>query len=116
LTYLKTSPDGLAPAEAQQRLAQYGPNELEETHARSRWDILLDQFKNVMLLLLIAVAILSGVLDVLESFQSQQFVFPKDTIAILAIVVLNGLLGYIQESKAEQALLALKKMSASRVR
>ncbi|MCS7081337.1 MAG: cation-transporting P-type ATPase, partial [Chloracidobacterium sp.] len=62
LTYLKTSPDGLAPAEAQQRLAQYGPNELEETHARSRWDILLDQFKNVMLLLLIAVAILSGVL------------------------------------------------------
>ncbi|MCS7030884.1 MAG: cation-transporting P-type ATPase [Gloeomargarita sp. SKYG116] len=116
LTYLKTSPDGLAPAEAQQRLAQYGPNELEETHARSRWDILLDQFKNVMLLLLIAVAILSGVLDVLESLQSQEFIFPKDTVAILAIVVLNGLLGYIQESKAEQALLALKKMSASRVR
>ncbi|MEN9228620.1 MAG: cation-transporting P-type ATPase [Gloeomargarita sp. HHBFW_bins_205] len=116
LTYLETSPDGLAAAEAQRRLAQYGPNELQETHARSRWDILLDQFKNVMLVLLIVVALVSGLLDVLESIQSQQLVFPKDTLAILAIVVLNGLLGYIQESKAEQALLALKKMSASRVR
>ncbi len=114
--YLETSTDGLNSAQVAERLAHYGANELQEIHRRSRWQILLDQFKNVMLLLLIAVAVIAAITDVIQAIQEQRFIFPKDTVAILSIVVLNGLLGYVQEVKAEQALTALKKMSSSRVR
>jgi Ca2+-transporting ATPase len=117
---LSTNADtGLSPQEAQQRLEQYGPNELEETGGRSAWEILIDQFKNIMLLMLIAVAIVSGVLDLmaLQSGELKPGEVPfKDTIAILAIVVLNGILGYVQESRAEKALAALKKLSSPNVR
>ena len=88
----------------------YGPNELEELGGRPPWRILLDQFTNIMLLMLIAVAVVSGVL----SFRNQEF--PKDAIAIFAIVILNGVLGYFQESRAEKALAALKKMASPSVR
>jgi Ca2+-transporting ATPase len=117
---LSTNADtGLSPQEAQQRLEQYGPNELEETGGRSAWEILVDQFKNIMLLMLIAVAIVSGILDLLalqnNELKAGEVPF-KDTIAILAIVVLNGILGYVQESRAEKALAALKKLSSPNVR
>ena len=88
-------------------LRQYfGFNELKETNKRSPLSILWDQFTNIMLVMLIAVAIVSAVLDL------RQGSFPKDAIAIFAIVILNGILGYLQESRAEQALAALKKLSA----
>ncbi|BAY45842.1 ATPase [Scytonema sp. HK-05] len=120
LELLKTNAEtGLTPQEVQQRLQKYGPNELEETAGRSAWEILVDQFKNIMLLMLIAVAIISGVLDLLAwqqgSLKPGELPF-KDTIAILAIVVLNGILGYVQESRAEKALAALKKLSSPNVR
>ncbi len=92
------------------RLAQYGTNTLTEAAGRSRWRILWDQFSNIMLLMLIGVAVVSGILD----WRSQSF--PKDAIAIFAIVLLNALLGYLQESRAEQALKALKALSAPDVR
>jgi Ca2+-transporting ATPase len=101
---------GLSFQEVQQRLQQYGPNELTETGGRSPWEILLDQFKNIMLLMLIAVAVVSAVLDLRGNN------FPKDAIAISSIVILNGILGYLQESRAEKALAALKRLSAPRVR
>jgi len=101
---------GLSFQEVQQRLQQYGPNELTETGGRSPWEILLDQFKNIMLLMLIAVAVVSAVLDLRGNN------FPKDAIAISSIVILNGILGYLQESRAEKALAALKSLSAPRVR
>ena len=116
LNHLETHTQGLSPAQVAERLAQYGANKLQETHRRSRWQIFLDQFKNVMLLLLIAVAGISALTDAIQALQEQRFIFPKDTMAILSIVILNGLLGYVQETKAEQALAALKKMSSSRVR
>ncbi|MCV3215162.1 cation-translocating P-type ATPase [Plectonema radiosum NIES-515] len=110
---------GLTPQEVEQRLQKYGTNELQESGGRSAWEILLDQFKNIMLLMLIAVALISGGLDFL-SWQSGQLkpgeVPFKDTIAILAIVILNGILGYVQESRAEKALAALKKLSSPNVR
>ena len=120
LELLKTNAEtGLTPQEVEQRLQKYGPNELEETAGRSAWEILVDQFKNIMLLMLIAVAIISGVLDLLAwqqgSLKPGELPF-KDTIAILAIVVLNGILGYVQESRAEKALAALKKLSSPNVR
>ncbi|AUB41421.1 Ca2+-transporting ATPase [Nostoc flagelliforme CCNUN1] len=110
---------GLTPQEIQQRLQKYGPNELEETAGRSTWEILLDQFKNIMLLMLIGVALISGFLDLMalrEGRLKPGEVPFKDTIAILAIVILNGILGYVQESRAEKALAALKKMTSPLVR
>jgi P-type Ca2+ transporter type 2C len=110
---------GLTPQEIEQRLQKYGPNELEETAGRSAWEILLDQFKNIMLLMLIGVALISGILDLLAlragDLKPGEVPF-KDTIAILAIVILNGILGYVQESRAEKALAALKKMTSPLVR
>ncbi|MGF2036643.1 MAG: cation-translocating P-type ATPase [Nostoc sp. CmiVER01] len=110
---------GLTPQEIEQRLQKYGPNELEETAGRSSWEILLDQFKNIMLLMLIGVALISGFLDLMalrEGRLKPGEVPFKDTIAILAIVILNGILGYVQESRAEKALAALKKMTSPLVR
>ncbi|MGB3200637.1 MAG: cation-transporting P-type ATPase, partial [Nodosilinea sp.] len=100
---------GLSAQVVVERRGQYGPNELEETGGRPAWQILLDQFTNIMLLMLIAVAVVSGVL----SFRNQEF--PKDAIAIFAIVILNGVLGYLQESRAEKALAALKQMASPSV-
>jgi P-type Ca2+ transporter type 2C len=110
---------GLTEQQIKERQIKFGPNELQEAEGRSTWEILFDQFKNIMLVMLIAVAIISGVLDFMSLTQggqkSNDIPF-KDTIAILAIVVLNGVLGYLQESRAEKALAALKSMSSPRVR
>ncbi len=101
---------GLTAVALQERQRRYGPNELEEQAGRSTWVIIIDQFSNIMLLMLIAVAIVSAVL----SIRADEF--PKDAVAISLIVVLNGILGYLQESRAEKALAALKKLSSPRVR
>ena len=101
---------GLSTEDVQSRLIEYGPNELIETGGRSRWQILLAQFADVMLLMLIGVAVVAAVLDVRSGK------FPKDAIAIMTIVILNAVLGYLQESKAEQALAALKDLSSPAVR
>ncbi|MDX2216117.1 MAG: cation-translocating P-type ATPase [Oculatellaceae cyanobacterium bins.114] len=110
---------GLTSQQVAERLQHYGPNELEESGGRSTWAILLDQFKNIMLLMLIAVAIISGIMDLLDlragTVKANDIPF-KDTIAILAIVFLNGLLGFVQESRAEKALAALKNLASPRVR
>jgi P-type Ca2+ transporter type 2C len=101
---------GLTEQQVAKRLDQYGPNELTESGGRNPLNILLDQFTNIMLLMLIAVAVVSGILDI----RSQTF--PKDAIAIFAIVILNGILGYVQESRAEKALAALKRLASPKVR
>jgi P-type Ca2+ transporter type 2C len=110
---------GLTSQEVEQRRQKYGTNELEEHGGRNPWQILLDQFTNIMLLMLIAVAFISGFLDLLAltggTLKPGEVPF-KDTIAIMAIVILNGILGYVQESRAEQALAALKKLSSPVVR
>lgn len=110
---------GLTTQEVEQRSQKYGLNELEENGGRSPWQILLDQFTNIMLLMLIAVAFISGFLDLMAlsggTLKDGEVPF-KDTIAIMAIVILNGILGYVQESRAEQALAALKKLSSPLVR
>ncbi|NES82941.1 MAG: cation-translocating P-type ATPase [Moorea sp. SIO2B7] len=110
---------GLNAQEVQRRLQHYGSNEIQEIAGRSNWEILLDQFKNIMLLMLIVVAIISGILDLVElqsGSASEEIVPFKDTIAILLIVILNGVLGYLQETRAEKALAALKRLSSPKVR
>jgi P-type Ca2+ transporter type 2C len=108
---------GLTTDQVQSRLAQYGKNELVAAAGRSRWQILLDQFTNIMLLMLIFVALVSGVMDI-WSMQAGEFKgFPfKDTIAIMSVVILNGVMGYLQESKAEEALAALKQLASPQVK
>src|SRR5262249_47682519 len=99
LDVLRTSEAGLSADEARQRLARYGPNAFDLKEKRTPFRILLAQFTDFMIVVLIAAAIISGIVGDL-----------KDTIVIGAIVVLNGVIGFIQEYRAEQALEALQKM------
>lgn len=111
LKLLDSHPEtGLTSAQIEQQRAIFGLNELKETETRHPLTILWEQFTNIMLVMLIAVAIVSAVLDF------RQGVFPKDAVAIFAIVVLNGILGYLQESRAEKALAALKRLSSPKVK
>ncbi|MGD8245201.1 MAG: cation-transporting P-type ATPase, partial [Anaerolineae bacterium] len=97
--------NGLSQAEAERRLAEDGPNELTERGLRSPWRILAAQFTEVMVVVLIvAAAIAFAVGD------------PKDTIAILVIVVLNAALGFTQEYRAERAIAALKTLAVPRIK
>jgi Ca2+-transporting ATPase len=99
---LNTHPNrGLSAAEAQARLAQYGPNQLQERPRPTFWHMLLGQFNNFLVLILISASVVSFLLD--------EYV---DAGAIMAIVILNAILGVVQESKAEEALAALKKLAA----
>ena len=98
---LKSSPEGLSSAEAKKRLQEYGPNRLSETKKKSPFIMFLDQFTDFMILVLIAAAIISGFIGELS-----------DTIAIIVIVILNAIIGFVQEYRAEKAMAALKKMVA----
>ncbi len=102
LQELGTDPQkGLTSAEAQQRAAQFGPNQLREGKAISLLALLAEQFTDFIVLVLIAAAMVSGFL--------QEWV---NAIAIIAIVILNALLGLFQEYRAERALAALKRLAA----
>jgi Ca2+-transporting ATPase len=101
---------GISNQEVSNRLAKYGANELIEKAGRSSLQIFIDQFTNIMLIMLMAVAVVSAILDIRDRE------FPKDAIAITVIVLLNGILGYAQESNAEKALAALKRLSSPRVK
>jgi Ca2+-transporting ATPase len=99
---LNTHPErGLSAAEAQARLAQYGLNQLQERPRPSFWQMLLGQFNNFLILILISASLVSLFLG--------EYL---DAGAIMAIVILNAVLGVVQESKAEEALAALKKLAA----
>jgi Ca2+-transporting ATPase len=111
LAELKTdAKGGLAPEEAQRRLLQHGPNQLAARMADPAWVKLLAQFRDVLVLLLIAAGLVSVVLWVHEGEGG----LPYEAMAIFGIVLLNALMGYAQEARAEQALAALSRMSASR--
>jgi len=94
--------DGLASAEASRRLAETGPNTIGGEGGPGRWRILAHQFTDVMIWILIAAALVSGLL--LDEW--------IDAGVILAIVILNSVLGFVQEARAETALARLKEMSA----
>ncbi|MCR4303795.1 MAG: calcium-translocating P-type ATPase, PMCA-type [Gallionella sp.] len=98
---LETDPQsGLSSADAARRLAHYGANELKEKRARSPWRMLLDQFADFMIVVLIIAAIVSGIVGDVE-----------DTVAIVVIVILNAVIGFVQEYRAERAMAALKRMA-----
>lgn len=96
---------GLDTEAAAKRLTESGPNALAEGRRRGPWRMLLDQFTDFMVLVLIAAAVLAGFLGE-----------PEDTVAIAVIVVLNAALGFFQEYRAEQAMSALKALGAPTAR
>jgi Ca2+-transporting ATPase len=98
---LKTSQSGLTSEEARERLAVYGRNELEEKKKRTPLMMALDQFKDFLVVALLIAAVVSGVVGK-----------PTASLAILAIVILNAIIGFIQEYRAEEAMAALKRMAA----
>lgn len=98
---LGASLKGLSSGDIQKRLEEYGPNELKEKKGKTAAAMFLDQFRDFMILVLIAAAIISGFIGEVS-----------DTIAIIVIVVLNAVIGFIQEYRAEKAMAALKKMAA----
>ncbi|MGC2456953.1 MAG: calcium-translocating P-type ATPase, PMCA-type [Gallionellaceae bacterium] len=103
---LETSPQsGLSPDHAATRLAHFGPNALQEKRARSPWRTLFDQFSDFMIIVLIVAAIISGIVGDVE-----------DTVAIIVIVILNAVIGFVQQYRAEQAMAALKRMAAASAR
>ncbi|MEO7313913.1 MAG: cation-translocating P-type ATPase [Ginsengibacter sp.] len=104
LKLLDTSGKGLSTVKAKEILERTGPNELEESGRRSIAKMLLAQFKDVMILILIIAAVISGFFG--------EF---TDTIVIIVIVLLNALFGFFQEYRADKAMLALKKMSVIQV-
>ncbi|MDT8452978.1 MAG: cation-translocating P-type ATPase [Gammaproteobacteria bacterium] len=100
LQQLESSATGLSPAEAQKRLAEYGPNAIPLKRRRSLLAMLLGQFADFMIMVLLAAAVISGLVGE-----------PQDAIAILVIVLLNAIIGAVQEYRAQHAVAALQEMA-----
>ena len=101
LDHLRVQGNGLTTEEAKQRLAYYGPNQLKEAPRPTFWQTLWEQLNSFVVILLIIASAVSALLgDYIEAA------------AIMAIVVLNAVLGIVQERRAEEALAALKKLAA----
>ena len=105
ITELKSDIAGLSSTEAQTRLEKYGPNELVEKSGRTPFQIFWSQLTETMVLILIAAAIVAAALG-----------DTKDAIAIIAIVLLFAILGFVQEYRAERAMAALKQMAVPTVK
>lgn len=102
---LGSNQQGLSTNTAEEKLVEIGPNELQEGKKKSIAGILFAQFKDVMILILLAAAIISGIIGDLT-----------DTIVILVIVLLNAIIGFLQEYRAEKAMKALKQMAVTQAR
>lgn len=97
--------NGLSEAQVKKRLEEHGYNRLKEKKGRSPWKIFLMQFTSAIVIVLLAAAVITGVIG--------EF---RDTIVISIILIINALLGFSQEYRAEQAMNALKKLSIPKIR
>ena len=107
---VQSSAQGLTSQEAARRLEQNGKNKLAEAKKDSLLKRFFNQMRDPMILILLVAAVISAVTEIIEA---GHFVPPTDSIIILAVVLINAVLGVIQESKAEKAVEALQKMSAA---
>src|SRR3989338_10333245 len=105
LLRLDATRQGLTDAEARQRLERSGPNRLREKPRRPAWLKFLDQFRNLLVIVLIGAAVLAGAIGDI-----------KDAVVILIVVMFNACLGFYQEHRADATLAALKKMLAQYAR
>ena len=104
MSHLHSVPEGLAEVEAERRFARYGPNELEAADRVSPWAVLLRQFKNVLIIILLIATAISALVG-----------HGVEAIAIAVIVLFAVVLGFIQEYRAERAIEALRRMAAPTV-
>lgn len=102
---LGSSPNGLPAQQVEEKKLRHGLNELAEARKKNAWAIFFSQFTDVMILILIAAAVISGFIGDLT-----------DTIVILVIVLINAFIGFVQEYRAEKAMQALKKMAVAQAR
>jgi P-type Ca2+ transporter type 2C len=102
---LNSKPSGIDNSTASERLTEFGKNEIEDSKRKTVWHILLHQLTDFMIIILFVVAIVSGFLGDIT-----------DTIIILTIIIINALVGFIQEYRSEKAMEALKNMVPSFVR
>ncbi len=113
LTSLQTSVEtGLTSGQVQERLSQYGENKLKEKKKKTNLQRFVDQLKDAMIIILLIAAIISFIVACVEGNPGEFF----EPVLILLIVILNAIMGMVQESKAEKALDALKNMSAPHAR
>ncbi len=99
LSELDASKEGLSEDEAQKRLEKYGPNKLQSKKGQSRLERFLSQFKNVLIYILLVAAVITAILGEWA-----------DTGVIIAVVLINAVIGYIQEGKAEKAMESIRGM------
>ena len=107
---LDSSEDGLTEKEAEKRLTENGKNKLQDSKKESKLTKILNEFKDLMIIILILSAVVSFILSIINN---EPF---TDSIIILAIVILNAVMGFVQELKADKALDALKKMQVTKVK
>jgi P-type Ca2+ transporter type 2C len=101
---------GLSGPEAQRRLDQYGPNQLKSAPETPWWRRLVEQFQNFLVIILLVATVISGIEWLLQD--PRESALPYEAIVILAIVVLNAMLGYFQEARAERSVRALMALAA----
>ena len=109
----ESSENGLSQSEAERRLEKYGKNKLAQAKEKSLVRRFFEQLADPMIIILIVAAVISAVTTVYEGKVSGSPSFPTDTVIILAVVLINAVLGVLQESKAEKAIEALQEMSAA---
>lgn len=106
---VKSSESGLSSSEAEKRLSENGKNKLKEGKKKSIFSRVMAQLSDPMIIILIVAAIISAATDWVENGIG----FPTDTVIIMVVVLINTVLGVVQESKAEAAIQALQEMSAA---
>lgn len=113
-SHASSSETGLTQGEAVARLEKNGKNKLKEAKKVPLWRRFLSQLADPMVIILLVAAAISGAIEIGESlYNGHSLSVPTDSIIILAVVVINSILGVYQESKAEEAIEALQKMSAA---
>ncbi len=115
LEELGTSKEGLSEQEAKARQEKYGPNKLKEKEKDGPLKIFFGQFKDPMVIILVVAALVSlgmGIFEVIKANRAYTFGDAAEVIIIFAVVILNAVIGTVQECKAEKALEALKKLSS----
>ena len=105
LKKMEANKKGLTSSEAEKRIAEFGPNELDQGKSKSIFVKFLEQFKDFMIIILIIAAVISGAVGY---YQGEGI---TDSIIILIFVIVNAIIGVTQESKAEKSLEALQKLS-----
>lgn len=113
LEYLLSDKDGLSSSEAQERLKKNGTNKLDDDKKESLMRRFFKQLVEPMTIILIVAAAISAGVEIFEGLTLGHFSFPADVVIILAVVLINAVLGVVQESKAEKAIEALQEISGA---